>query len=219
MTKNEYHHGNLKVELLKIAFDFIKENDVDNLTLKILGDATGTSRSAIYRHFASKDALIENMILEGFDSFDAMVTPILLDNSKHLLDRFYIAGKEYINFANNNPNLYRLLFGKKYATTRERLVSIKDEDCSGFGALKIAIEEGQSIGLLKKENSYEQSIILWSSLHGLSSLIIDGFMDVGEIKEKLYDRMFDMFLSGIASNKIKLLSTLPFANKLMQPEK
>lgn len=219
MTKNEYHHGNLKVELLKIAFDFIKENDIDNLTLKVLGDATGTSRSAIYRHFASKDALIESMILDGFEYFDAIVTPILLDKDKHLIDRFYVAGKEYINFATDNPNLYRLLFGKKYAITRERLVSLKDEDCSGFGALKLAIEEGQASGILKKENSYEQSIVIWSSLHGLSSLIIDGFMDVGEIKDKLYDGMFNMFLSGIASNKIKLLSTLPFADKFMQPEK
>ena len=34
MTKTDYHHGNLKEEFLKIAFDFIANNDIDKLTLK-----------------------------------------------------------------------------------------------------------------------------------------------------------------------------------------
>jgi len=56
MKKNDYHHGNLKDDLLAIAFEFILEEDIENLTLKVLSDKTGTSRSAIYRHFKNKDA-------------------------------------------------------------------------------------------------------------------------------------------------------------------
>ena len=217
MTKTDYHHGNLKEEFLEIAFDFIKNNDVDKLTLKILSDATGTSRSAIYRHFSSKDALIEVMIEKGFEQFDDTTTPILNDTSISLVDRFYIATKHYIEWAKNNPNLYRLLFGKKYANIRENILSIKDEDCSGFGALKLAIIEGQKDGILKKEDSYKQAIIIWSSLHGLSSLIIDGFMDIEEIYEELYSDMFKSLLAGIISNKVKIISTIPFVNNILKP--
>ena len=222
MIKNEkktnYHHGNLKEEFIHIAFDFINKNDIDKLTLKILSDETGTSRSAIYRHFKNKDELIETIILEGFNRFDNATAPILLDTSISLIDRFYLTTKVYIEWAKSNPNLYRLLFGKKYAYIREIIMSIKDKDCDGFGALKLAIEEGQNQGIIKKEDSYKQSIIIWASMHGLSSLLIDGFMDVQEIYEELYSDMFISLLSGVISDKVKIISTIPFVKNILYPK-
>jgi len=216
MQKNNYHHGNLKSEFLRIAFEFIHKEDIEKLTLKVLSDATGTSRSAIYRHFSSKDALMEEIIRQGFSDFDDHTAPILQDKNKPLVDRFYQASKAYIYWAKDNPNLYRLLFGKKYDYIREEIMSIKEKSCDGFGALKLAVEEGQSSGILKKEDSLKQSIIIWSSLHGLSSLIIDGFMDVEEIYEELIDNMFGLLLAGLIANKVKLLSILPFAKTILE---
>jgi AcrR family transcriptional regulator len=217
MIKKEYHHGNLREEFLKIAFDFIAKEDIDKLTLKVLSDATGTSRSAIYKHFKSKDALVEEIIEIGFLKFDKSTSPILMDKQMPLIDRFYKSGKLYIEFAKENPNLYRLLFGKKYAHIRDEIISIKEDDCSGFGALKVAIQEGHNSGILKKDSSHKQTIVIWSSLHGLSSLIIDGFMDVEELYEELYDDMFETLLAGIIANKVKLLSSLPFAKRILKP--
>lgn len=216
MIKNKYHHGNLKEELLEVAFTFIKNNDVEKLTLKILSEATGTSRSAIYRHFSSKNDLIETIITKGFEQFDNYVSPVLKEKEKPLVDRFYLSGKYIIEFAKKNPNLYRLLFGKTYAHIRERIIDLKDEDCSGLGALKLAIEEGQKNGIIQKGDSYKKAIIIWSSVHGLSSLVIDGFMDVEKLYHELYDYMFKSLLAGIITNKIKLLSTLPFSDKILQ---
>ena len=216
MQKNNYHHGNLKSEFLRIAFEFIHKEDIEKLTLKVLSDATGTSRSAIYRHFSSKDALMEEIIRQGFSDFDDHTAPILQDKNKPLVDRFYQASKAYIYWAKDNPNLYRLLFGKKYDYIREEIMSIKEKSCDGFGALKLAVEEGQSSGILKKEDSLKQSIIIWSSLHGLSSLIIDGFIDVEEIYEELIDNMFGLLLAGLIANKVKLLSILPFAKTILE---
>ena len=216
MIKNEYHHGNLKEEFLKIAFDVIAKEDIDRLTLKVLADATGTTRTAIYKHFKSKDDLIETIIKVGFEQFDQKISLLLADKEKPLIDRFYMSGKLYIEFAKENPNLYRLLFGKKHAHIRDELMSIKDDDCSGFGALKLAIEEGHESGVLKNEDSYKQAIVIWSSLHGLASLIIDGFMDVQEICSELYDDLFQTLLAGIIANKVKLLSSLPFGENLLK---
>ena len=217
MIKHDYHHGNLKEELVSIAMEVIAKEGVDKLTLKVLADATGTSRSAIYKHFKNKDALIETIIERGFEKFDAETSPYLQNDTQSLVDRFYRTGKNYIEFAKNNPNLYRLLFGKKYAYIREELLSIKDEDCSGFAALQKTVEEGQKQGILKKEESYKQSIVIWASMHGLSSLVIDGFMDVEEVYEKVYDTLFETLLTGMVANKVKIISTIPLLNKALQP--
>ncbi len=217
MIKHDYHHGNLKEDFITIAMDFIAKEDVEKLTLKVLSDATGTSRSAIYKHFKNKDALIETIIENGFDKFDAETTQYLHDESKALIDKFYLTGKLYVEFAKRNPNLYRLLFGKKYAHIREELLSIKDEDCSGFAALQKTIEDGQKQGILKKDDSYKQAIVIWATMHGISSLIIDGFMDVEEIYEAMYDTLFETLLSGLVANKVKIISTIPLLNKVLQP--
>ena len=218
MKKNDYHHGNLKEEFLKIAFEFIHHEDVDKLTLKVLSEATGTSRSAIYRHFASKDALMEEIIRQGFSEFDAMTSPILLNQNEPLVDRFYQTSKIYIQWAKKNPNLYRLLFGRKYAYIREEILSIKEDSCDAFGALKHAVEEGQKSGILKKEDALKQSVVIWASLHGLSSLIIDGFLDVAELSDELVDDMFKSLLAGAIANKVKLLSVLPFGERVLTPK-
>ncbi len=218
MIKHDYHHGNLKEEFITIAMDFIAKEDVEKLTLKVLSDATGTSRSAIYKHFKNKDALIETIIERGFDKFDAATTPYFKDQSKALVDRFYLTGKLYVEFARKNPNLYRLLFGKKYAHIREDLLSIKDEDCSGFSALQRTVEDGQKQGVLKKEDSYKQAIIIWATMHGISSLIIDGFMDVEDTYEDIYDTMFETLLTGLVANKVKIIATIPVLKKLLQPK-
>ncbi|BAF71898.1 TetR/AcrR family transcriptional regulator [Sulfurovum sp. NBC37-1] len=217
MKKNDYHHGNLKEEFLTIAFAFIRENDIEKLTLKVLSDATHTSRSAIYRHFSSKDALIETMIITGFDAFDRTIAPILTAKEKPLPERFYFAGRAYLDYARENPSLYRLLFGKRYAHIREEIMTLGD-DCSGFGALKKAIEEGQENGLIKKENSFTQAVVVWSSLHGLASTIIDGFMDVEANSEQFYNAMYKSLLAGLLSKKVTLLSTLPFSDKFLEVE-
>ena len=208
MIKKEYHHGHLKEEFIRIALEFIAKEDVDKLTLKVLSDSTGTSRSAIYKHFKNKDALIEKVIEHGFEMFDKETTTILKDNAFTLVDKFFLTGKLYIEFARKNPNLYRLLFGKKYAHIREGIVSIKDDDCSGFAELKKVIEEGQKKGILKDNDSYKQTIVIWSSMHGFSSLVIDGFMDVETVYEDIYINLFETLLAGILVNQIQSINKL-----------
>ena len=109
------------------------------------------------------------------------------------------------------------LFGEKYASLRESIISIKDENCSGFAAFKRAIEEGQESGILRKDDSFQRTIILWSMLHGFSSLLIDGFMDVDKIYEELFEKMFQDMLAITVAGKVKLLSNLPFADSLLKP--
>jgi len=197
MKKKNYHHGNLKEEFLRLAFDFIHREDIDKLTLKILADATNTSRSAIYKHFSSKDALIKAIMEKGFEEFDNIIVPILTNKKEPLDKRFFEAAHYYIDWARENPNLYRLIFGKKYAYIRESFVTIRSESCKGFVALEMLIKEGQDYNIIKKEDSFSQTIIVWSSLHGLSSLIIDCFTDVKELYEPLLMQMLENILAGL----------------------
>jgi len=197
MKKDLYHHGNLKEDLIQISFDVIQNEGIESLTLKKLSEKTGTSRSAIYRHFKSKEDLVETILLSGFDHFDSIIAPVFCDKKIDLLDRFYKSGRLYIEFAKENPNLYKLIFGKRYSHIRESLRSINDDECLAFNALKNALIEGQECGVFKEFDPHSQAIVIWASLHGISSLIVNGFMDVETIYEDVYDTMFENMLNGI----------------------
>src|SRR6516162_8106359 len=61
-----YHHGNLGRALLDEALRTIQVHGVAHLTLRTVGQRLGVSRSALYRHFADKQALLAAVGGEGF---------------------------------------------------------------------------------------------------------------------------------------------------------
>ncbi len=50
----QYHHGDLRAALLKVAAKMIAEQGIESLTLRALSERIGVSRTAPYRHFADK---------------------------------------------------------------------------------------------------------------------------------------------------------------------
>src|SRR5215217_6585274 len=61
-----YHHGNLRRGLLDQALATIRTEGVEGLTLREIGARLGVSRTALYRHFADKRALLAAVATEGF---------------------------------------------------------------------------------------------------------------------------------------------------------
>ena len=63
---DRYHHGDLRRALLQAAVRTIQSHGVDGLTLRGVGSALGVSRTALYRHFTDKAALLTAVAAEGF---------------------------------------------------------------------------------------------------------------------------------------------------------
>src|SRR5688572_4433622 len=62
----DYHHGDLRHALLQAALHTIQDQGVEALTLRGVGQKLGVSRTALYRHFADKSALLAAVAREGF---------------------------------------------------------------------------------------------------------------------------------------------------------
>ncbi|MGH7505176.1 MAG: TetR/AcrR family transcriptional regulator [Longimicrobiales bacterium] len=65
-ARRPYHHGNLRRALLDEALVIIGAEGVDGLTLREIVARVGVSRTALYRHFADKRALMTAVATEGF---------------------------------------------------------------------------------------------------------------------------------------------------------
>ena len=217
MKKNNYHHGDLKNNLISLSIDFLQDNDIRDLKLGHISSLSGTSKTSIYRHFKNKDELIKTLMLIGFDEIHNSLLKVLTNNSLPLIDRYYLGGRVFIDYALKNSNMYRLLFGNDYNHIRNEVYDITAEDCIVFSVLKKSIEEGQKKGILIKTDSFKISVMVWSSFHGLASLLIDGFAEIEKLHEELYNESFENLLSAYLSTKVKVVSFIPFVKKFMEP--
>lgn len=193
-----YHHGNLKEELLQTALEMIDTDGLDSITLRDLTQRLGTSRTAVYRHFASKEALILGVIEKGYEHLNLLFTPIFQDRTHSVADRFETMGRAYLNFAIEHPNLYRLLFGEMYRKEREEICDYKDENqASGLYALIGLLAEAQEEGIIASVNPMVQAAMVWASIHGLASLLIDGHLIMSDNIEAIYEYSIGVLLKGL----------------------
>ena len=198
-SNSNYHHGNLKDSLIQEALIVIEQDGISHITLRELTKRVGTSRSAIYRHYSSKDELVKAVILAGLEKLDAAIHPTLLEDV-NTLDKLYNMGKAYMNFAIQNPNLYRTIFGNEIHKEREESCDISDEnDAPGFHALVNLIIKAQEEGLVKRDDAFMQSTVIWSMMHGLSNLLIDGHLHVQENIDELFELTFKTLFKGIST--------------------
>ena len=211
-----YHHGNLKESLIQTALEMVDDEGLEAITLRELSTRLGTSRSAIYRHFDGKDALMKQVIIGGFDKLDAAIAPNFDNHENPILERFHSMGVSYVTFATENPNLYRLLFGPVMSKEREevcveerpklhRMMNGDADDeivhadpSDGFHRLVAIIIEAQKQQVFKEGDPILIATAIWSLLHGLSMLVIDGHLSVIDNVQAVYEINYKMLLEGLA---------------------
>jgi len=197
-TDSNYHHGNLKDSLIEEALKMIESDGIKSVTLRELTNRLGTSRSAVYRHYGSKDELFVAVIRAGLQKLDDSVHPLLIEE-QDVRERLYKMGKAYISFAIANPNLYRVIFGEVLQKHREENCDInKQEDAAGFHELVKLVLVAQEDGLMRQDDAFLQATVIWSMMHGLSNLLIDGHIHIQENLDALFEISFETLLRGMA---------------------
>jgi AcrR family transcriptional regulator len=104
-----YHHGDLRAALLAAAAAEIERRGYENLSLRELAESLGVSRAAPYRHFADRRALLAVLAAVGFDDLTAIHRKAIAGH-KTPHARLAAAGRGYLAFAAERPQLFRLMF-------------------------------------------------------------------------------------------------------------
>ncbi len=179
MKKKEpkaYHHGNLRDELLKTAGRMISKHGMKALTLRALAQRVGVSRSAPYRHFANKNALLMAIAEDGFRSLTKGYRRKEGIQPPDAAARLEMVGSAYVEFAIRHPGPYKLMFGAEimeqpHASTMMEAARVTfDEFRSATASFRM--EYGlEGVGLDALTNH------LWTTAHGLAMLLIDGQID------------------------------------------
>ena len=164
-----YHHGDLRRALLQEAVRVIQAQGVDMLTLRSVGERLGVSRTALYRHFTDKSALLEAVAAEGFRMLRMQ---LLAAWGAGGAEEFTAMGIAYVRFAVDNPSHYRVMFGGLVRGHTDE--ALAEEATGAFQALVDAIVVLQRSGELRADDPLQMARFIWALVHGIAMLAIDG---------------------------------------------
>lgn len=170
--RNAYHHGNLRQALVDQAVRTIRTDGVEALTLRDVGAHLRVSRTALYRHFADKQALLVAVATEGFRAFRKELADAW-NGAGRGREGFLAQGRAYIRFATENPSHYRVMFGG-YVAKGDCGAELAAESEAGFRVLVDALIELQQAGLVRRDPPLELAVFVWGAVHGAAMLAIGG---------------------------------------------
>jgi AcrR family transcriptional regulator len=173
--RDQYHHGDLRRALLQAAVRTIQKSGFAALTLRAVGDEVGVSRSALYRHFADKSALLTAVASEGFRMLRVDLLAAWEGGGKGRAG-FDAMGEAYVRFALTNPWHYRVMFGGGFELHADD-PELLQEGTSAFVALVDALVEQQGQGLVRRDDPQTQANFVWAVVHGIAMLAIDGQLE------------------------------------------
>ncbi|MCK2258259.1 TetR/AcrR family transcriptional regulator [Crossiella sp. S99.1] len=156
--------GRLREEVLLAAERMLVEAGTEEvLTLRAVAERVGVTTPSVYRHFASKDELVEAVCLRAWDGLGSRIR----EACARLTDPFIAlgqCGRAYIRFALDHPVQYRVLMLRRTET------SPAAEAC--FGYMVDAVTACVATGALHGEPR-RLALSLWSAMHGCASLLIN----------------------------------------------
>jgi len=169
-----YHHGDLPRAMLQEAVRTIQTHGMAALTLRGVGERLGVSRTALYRHFADKQALLAAVAAEGFRTLRAALVEAG-DTGGRGREGFDAMGVAYVRFAVAHPSHYRVMFGGVVRPGDAR-PEVGDPGADAFQVLVDAIVEQQQNGLVRGDDPRQLALYIWSVVHGVAMLALDGML-------------------------------------------
>jgi AcrR family transcriptional regulator len=167
--KRTYHHGDLERALVETAVETIGTDGVRALTLRSVGARVGVSRTALYRHFDDKAALLARVAEEGFRRLHAALTASLAASAASGVEPLPPMAEAYVWFARANPSHYQTMFGGFLSDWSRYPDLIRHADAA-FAVLVDTIRDQQRLGTLDDRDPVELAEIAWSMSHGIATL-------------------------------------------------
>ncbi len=171
-----YHHGDLRTALVDVAFETLRTEGAEAVSLRAVAGAVGVSPSAAYNHFPDKNALLVAVGDRGNELFDekmvAAARGVRGDSDAAVVKRFVALGRAYIDFAQDEPHLFRHIFSERCS----RNAAVAPQESPAFLVLLDSLDTLAKRGLLRAGVRDGLELVAWSCVHGFAVLAAEGIL-------------------------------------------
>lgn len=162
-----------RAAIVDAASKLLEDSGPEAVTLRAVGEAAGVSRSAPYRHYADKAALMRALAERALRQIARRIRHGA-ERHQGAWQRVRAGCQAYIDYAVERPHHYQLVFGDTpIAEPDPGLEEAADNAMAAVGEL---VAQAQDAGLLRPGPTREIATIVWVLLHGLAALQITGHL-------------------------------------------
>jgi AcrR family transcriptional regulator len=155
------------VALLDAASHLLASEGPSALTVRRIAADAGMSTMNVYSRFGSKDGVVEQLFLKGFELLAEGMSSI--DESSDPIADLSACGQSYRRFAIAHPTLYAVMFSRVVPdfvpspTAQEFALGTLD-------LLAQRLQRAMDAGMLRPADAQHVAAIVWSTCHGVISL-------------------------------------------------
>ena len=169
--RESYHHGDLRAQLIEATRILVEEKGPDHFSVSEACRRAGVSTAAPYKHFRDKGQMLRAVALAGMHRQRDQMILELEKYPPGTLGRIVALGRVYVRFAVTEPGVFRLMFGLSEDHN-------EDQDLIETGDNTFAVVQGEVACCRGSAEVGEPerylAFLLWSFVHGLAFLTIDG---------------------------------------------
>lgn len=205
--RTTYRHGDLRRALLDAGIELARTGGPDAVVLREATRRAGVAPNAAYRHFASREALLQAVRASALSAvaraMEAELVTIAADLPLADLARASVraVGTGYLRFAMDETGLFRTAFGPsdKLIQATPDLPTTGHSGLNPFELLGAALDELVAAGVMPSERRPGAEFLAWSAVHGLAVLVVDGPLAsvVGPQMAQVGQRLLDMVEKGL----------------------
>jgi AcrR family transcriptional regulator len=157
-----------RVQLLEAAEHVVSTEGHARLSMRRLAQEVDLSPMAAYRHFSGRSELLDAVAEVGFRHLEAALAPSEQEAEPRARIEAMLAS--YADFALAEPQLFELLFLTERQGIRRFPEDFERQRSRSFRLLQQDVEAGMDAGTLRRDDSLETSLAIWSLGHGLLAL-------------------------------------------------
>jgi AcrR family transcriptional regulator len=182
----------VRVALLDAAGEVLHHEGPGALTTRRLAQEAGTTTQSIYTLFGGKEGVVRAMFREGYARLEARIRRVR-DTDRPLTDLRDL-GRAYRAAALASPHYYDVMFGRpvpEFAPDADDLAASEVTR----GLLERGVQRCIDAGLLVPgADAADIARWLWAAAHGLVSLELAGYLDLGP--KRATSPIYDEYLSA-----------------------
>jgi AcrR family transcriptional regulator len=162
--RKSYHHGDLREQLLLAGETALAAMPAEHVSLREIARRAGVSHAAPRHHFATLGELLAEIAARGFDRFVAHLGKAADEaHDQSPRGRLFAMGRAYLDFAQRNPAVYGLMFGKNEQGVRSQRLG----EAAARAWTQLESHVAACAGEAKAQSG---ALLVWSYVHGLAML-------------------------------------------------
>lgn len=197
-----YHHGDLRRVLIDAALQLVGEGGAEAVSVREAARRAGVSPGAPFRHFPSRDALMQAVAEEAQRRFRAEIEAALAEApANDPLARFRCLGLAYLRWAMRNPTHFEVISSRRLFD-HDNSAGVSRNNAELISLTERTLAEAFAAGQLRSDDLKAVQIAGRALVYGFARMNIDGHFPRwgvdGAEAERIAESILDLFIEGIA---------------------